>query len=362
MKLFRLGSRGNAVRDIRSRLVTAGFLDEPSGDADDAVFTERTERAVRAFQQKRGLIADGIVGPDTWQALVDAGRALGSRLLYLHEPPLRGDDILELKRTLNALGFFCGKENVLFDHPVAVAVEQFQRNSGLPRDGIVGASTVEALKRLSRVTRDTSVAFARFREEGLPTRGLSGRRIMLDAGHGFPPDPGLVGAGGLHESEAAETIVESLGNILLEEGVQILHSRRRGEYLAENERARVANEQDVDLVLSIHMNSSTDPTAGGASCYYFGTDKYHSPYGYRLANHIQDELISALGCMDCRVHRMALPILSDTRMPVVIVEPAFLSNPEEERLLHDPDYIGRISTAILRGMRSYFSGIKSAAE
>ena len=362
MKLFRKGLKGCEVRDIQSRLAAAGFLDSSSEEAATGCFGEETDRSVRAFQQSRGLIADGIVGPDTWRSLVEASRGLGSRYLYLHEPPLRGDDVAELKRRLNSLGFYSGKEDGIFNHSAAVAVEQFQRNSGLFPDGIVGTGTVEALLRLTRVTKPTSVASVREFEKGLPTGGIKTRRIMLDAGHGYPPDPGGVSPTGLRESEVAERMVEMLGGILLDSHSIVTYSRRRGEYLTEQERASAANEQNVELVLSIHFNSSADPRGGGASCYYFGRGNYRSPYGYRLANHIQDALVETLALQDCRTHGMAVPLLSDTRMPVVIVEPAFITNPAEEALLTDEDFLSSAAECIAEATRLYFSGVKARVE
>lgn len=362
MKLYKKGSSGREVRDIQGRLADAGFLSESSAELKSSQFGEETDRALRAFQQKRGLIADGIVGPDTWRSLVEASRILGNRFLYIHEPPIRGDDVADLKRRLNSLGFYSGKENGIFDQDVAVAVEHFQRNSGLSPDGIVGTKTVEALIRLTRVTKPTSVATVHESEKGLPTGGIEGRRVMLDAGHGYPPDPGVVGEGGLRESDVAERIVEMTGRLLFKSHAVVLYTRRRSEFLAEEERARRANELAVEALVSIHLNSSSDPKAGGASCYYFASGNYRSPYGYRLANHIQDQLVRSLGVQDCRTHGMAVPLLRETRMPVVIVEPAFITNPGEEGLLRDKDYLQETASCIVEGMLKYFSGVRARAE
>ena len=362
MNLFRKGSAGREVRDIQGRLVSAGFLDGSAEEYSRATFGDETDRAVRAFQQYRGLFADGIVGPDTWRSLVEASRTLGSRFLYLHEPPLRGDDVADLKRRLNALGFYSGKEDGIFDHAAAIAVEQFQRNSGLSPDGIVGTKTVEALFRLTRVTKPTSVASVRESEKGLPTGGIEGRRVMLDAGHGYPPDPGQVGPSGLRESDVAERMSELLGAMLVESRAVVIYCRRRGEYLADQERARRANEQLVELSLSIHLNSSTDRKACGASCYYFGSGGYRSPYGYRLANHIQDALVETLGLKDCRTHGMAVPLLRDTRMPVVIVEPVFITNLTEEALLSGEEFLEKAASCMAEATRKYFAGVKARAE
>jgi N-acetylmuramoyl-L-alanine amidase len=362
LRLFKIGDSGREIRDIQSRLSVAGFFNEGSGEFSRGVFGEQTDNALRCFQQERGLIADGVVGPDTWRSLVEASRVLGRRFLYLREPPLRGDDVADLQRRLNALGFYSGKEDGIFDGDAAVAVEQFQRNSGLTVDGIVGVTTVEALFRLTRVTKDTSVAFVREAERGLPTGGIARRRIMIDPGHGYPPDPGETGPGGLRESDAAERLSEMLGERLAGAGAILVYSRRKGEYFSEPERADRANEREVDLILSIHMNASNDPKARGTSSYYYSSGNYRSPFGYRLANHIQDQLVGSMGLMDCRVHGRAYPLLRETRMPVVIVEPLFITNPEEEALLRDNSFLAGLSEAIVEAARKYFMGIRSKAE
>jgi N-acetylmuramoyl-L-alanine amidase len=361
LKLFRQGSSGREVADIQARLVSAGFLSRDCGESADGDFGARTAAAVRAFQQIKGLRADGIVGPDTWPALVDASRVLGSRFLYLREPPLRGDDITDLKRRLNSLGFYSGKEHGIFDKATALAVEQFQRNSGLVADGIVGTATVEALMRLSRVTKPTSIASVHESERGLPTEGIAGRRIMLDPGHGYPPDPGEVGPAGLRESEVSESIVERLGRLLVEDGVVVFYSRRRGEFLETADREAAAHEQSVELTLSIHLNSSGNPEACGAACYYFESGNYRSPYGYRLANHIQDELVGC-GLVDCRTHGRAYSLLRETRMPVVIIEPCFITSPAEEARLRTPGFLDSLARAIESATRRYFEGVKALGE
>jgi N-acetylmuramoyl-L-alanine amidase len=361
LKLFRRGSSGREVRDIQQRLVSAGFLSEDGPEIGAGEFSEATEVAVREFQQSKGLHSDGIVGPDTWPALVDASRVFGSRFLYLREPPLRGDDVTDLKRRLNSLGFNSGREHGVFDNATALAVEQFQRNSGLIADGIVGTATVAALMRLSRVTRPASIASVHESEKGLPSGGIEGRRIMLDPGHGFPPDPGEVGPTGLRESEVAESIVERLGTRLVGAGAVVFYSRRRGEYLGTAEREAAAHAQAVELMLSIHMNSSSSSRASGSSCYYFESGNYRSPYGYRLANHVQDGLV-ACGQVDCRAHGRAYSLLRETRMPVVLLEPAFITSPEEEARLRDPGFLDSIAAATASAMRKYFDGVAARGE
>src|SRR5713101_1983249 len=105
---LRHGSHGEAVRDLHARLASAGFFCAPD---DPGEFGDGTTAAVRAFQDARGLRVDGIVGNQTWSTLVESGFSLGDRLLYFRRPMLRGDDVTELQRRLNALGFDAGRED-----------------------------------------------------------------------------------------------------------------------------------------------------------------------------------------------------------------------------------------------------------
>ncbi|HSK06657.1 MAG TPA: peptidoglycan-binding domain-containing protein, partial [Acidimicrobiia bacterium] len=70
MRLYRMGDEGPAVRDIQERLDALGHPSEPD---ERSVFSEGTRRAVRGFQKAKGLDVDGIVGPDTWRSLYEAG-------------------------------------------------------------------------------------------------------------------------------------------------------------------------------------------------------------------------------------------------------------------------------------------------
>ena len=142
----------------------------------------------------------------------------------------------------------------------------------------------------------------------------------------------------------------------------VFYSRRRGEYLELDAREAAAHQQSVELMLSIHLNSSASSQAAGASCYYFASGNYRSPYGYRLANHVQDALVGECGRVDCRAHGRTYRLLRETRMPVVIVEPAFITNPREESLLGDRSFLESIAHAIAVGAGEYFNGVKALGE
>lgn len=145
------GGRGPAVEDVQKRLLMLGFDLGPTGV--DGVFWGATLAAVRRFQADRGLAEDGVVGDETWSALVDATFQLGDRLLYLKLPYLHGADVATLQGALNVLGFACGEPDGIFGTFTERAVGEFQANVGLRMDGIAGPDTVRAIERLHHVWR-----------------------------------------------------------------------------------------------------------------------------------------------------------------------------------------------------------------
>ena len=149
MRPVRPGTRGPAVEDIQRRLLTLGYDLGPTGV--DGVFLGLTAEAVRAFQQQFHLSEDGVVGDETWSALVDAGFTFGDRTLYLRLPHFHGRDVLVLQQAVNVLGFAAGATDGIFGAYSERAVREFQRNAGLPPDGIVGQDTSRAITNLKHV-------------------------------------------------------------------------------------------------------------------------------------------------------------------------------------------------------------------
>ena len=212
MPLFRLGDHGSAVAEIRNILVGLGMLassppaDSHSGESlsgtisgwtpPEAVFDDACDRAVRAFQQERGLIADGIVGPATYRALREASYQLGTRvLLYRLSAPMVGDDVATLQGRLQNLGYYTGLVDGTFGETTHNAVCLYQSEYGLSSDGICGPSTLRSLERLG--TRVTGGSPHAIREEEHVRRSgprLSGKRILIDPG-----------SGGLHEFSTGST-------------------------------------------------------------------------------------------------------------------------------------------------------------
>lgn len=145
MKTIRPGDSGAAVEDVQRRLHLAGLLPE---DVIDGDFGADTAKAVRELRAHAGLELLDEVDEKTWAALVDASYSIGDRTLYLRMPYFHGHDVLELQQALGALGFHSGQEDGIFGAHTEDAVRRFQRNMGLPSDGIVGAYTFQSIQNL----------------------------------------------------------------------------------------------------------------------------------------------------------------------------------------------------------------------
>jgi N-acetylmuramoyl-L-alanine amidase len=356
MEAIRRGDRGERIRDVQSRLVGLGFrVDQEELDTHE--FGAGTEAAVRTFQQERGLLVDGLVGDATWQELVEAGYALGDRVLYVRNPFFRGDDVRVLQRRLNILGFDPGREDGIFGEQTARAVHDFQDNVGLHADSIVGASTLQALDRVMRAPGKGPGRIAIRETETMRSPGgsLKGRTVAVDPGHG-PEDPGGVGLGGLTEDRLVFELAERLAAELRDLGAEPVMLREPHETPSPSERAARANAAEAEVLVSIHLNDHDDPAAEGSSTYYFGKLGSYSVAGQALAELIQDELVSATGLADGRTHPKAFPTLRETTMPAVHIEPCFITNPKEAQLLREAPFVRETAAAIARGLGRYFAG------
>lgn len=317
-----------------------------------------TYAAVRRFQRERNLPADGVVGAETWRALVESGYTLGARLLWHSRRMMRGDDVRELQHRLNQLGFDAGAEDGIYGPLARAAVEEFQRNTGLAVDGVAGPSTLATLRRLLRTHQSGGIGVrAREREwlRGMSGRSLAGARILVDPSHGAD-DPGHVGPSGATEADVAWQICSHLHARLAARGVHVVLSRGPASNPSGSERARLANEQGVDVALSIGVNALDTPHASGSATYYFGAPHFVSEGGYRLASLVQDHVVASGWRPDCRVHPMTWSILRETRMPSIVLEPGFITSPDDESRLIDPAHQEALADRLVDALSLFFEG------
>ncbi len=187
---------------------------------------------------------------------------------------------------------------------------------------------------------------------------MAGKLIIIDPGHGGT-DPGVVSPGGLLEKELNMTIARYLGELLRYSGAEIIFTREGDTPLAAGKRedlcarAQLALDNPAAAFISLHGNSfPLQPSQKGAQVFYSALN----PAGRELAMAVQGCLSSPP--MESR--RKALPhsssyLLKNIKIPAIIIEAGFFSNPEEEKLLQQPEYQWQLAYGIFMGIVDFFA-------
>lgn len=168
-------------------------------------------------------------------------------------------------------------------------------------------------------------------------------RIMLDAGHGGS-DPGAVYQGRQEKDDVLDLTL-AVGELLSQDGYEVLYTRTTDIYESPLQKATQANEAGVDLFISIHRNAFPTPnTASGVESLVYDL----SGIKLEIAESIDQELVR-LGFRDLGVKaRPNLTVLKRTEMPAVLVEAGFIDN-ESDNALFDAKF-EEIATAIAEGI------------
>jgi len=234
------------------------------------------------------------------------------------------------------------------------------------------------------------------------TLGLKIGRIVIDAGHGGH-DTGTIGPDGLMEKDVVLDVALRLGRLLETRlGADVIYTRDDDTFVPLETRTAIANEHQADLFISIHANSSSDPTARGVETYYLNftsnpdalevaarenavsqksiyelqdlvkkiTLKDKIEESRELATDVQQALYTSLAgrhstLRDRGVKKAPFVVLIGANMPSILAEISFVSNPTDEAKLDTPDYRQKIAEALYKGIAKYaggLSGVKVAAK
>jgi N-acetylmuramoyl-L-alanine amidase len=224
--------------------------------------------------------------------------------------------------------------------------------------------------------------------------GLGARRIVIDAGHGGH-DPGTIGKGGLQEKDLVLDVSLRVQRLLRDElGAEVVMTRSTDVFVPLEERTAVANSRGADLFLSIHANSSRNPRARGIETYFlnFAADPHAESVAARenaisaatlkdlqnlvkaitlnskidesrdFAASVQEAMVENMksrdpDVRDRGVHTAPFYVLIGANMPSVLAEIAFVSHPEEERLLKNGEHRERIAWGLFEGVRAYLEAL-----
>jgi N-acetylmuramoyl-L-alanine amidase len=222
------------------------------------------------------------------------------------------------------------------------------------------------------------------------------RTVVLDPGHGGH-DTGALGPTGLQEKGLTLDVARRVAALLREDqGVRVILTRTRDQFLPLRERTALANREKADLFVSVHANAAPTTAAIGAETYFLSTEATDSAArraaeyenrvisleaagrgagrdvlrailwdlaqsdfqqeSSRAAEAIQNQLDRALRLPSRGVKQAPFYVLGGAAMPAVLVEIGFLSNPHEEQRLRDDGYRERIARALAAGLAAYKRG------
>lgn len=195
---------------------------------------------------------------------------------------------------------------------------------------------------------------------------VGNQTILIDAGHGGV-DPGAVGKNSLEKditlavSKRVKVLVQQAGGktiMVREEDVDLGTAqgllKRKREDLAQ--RIQLAQDEQADVYLSIHVNSSPKDTLTGPQIFYYAD----SVEGKLLAQCIQDQLNQLAGGKRVAKGNQELFILKKANRAAVMIELGFLSNSEEEQKLNDPNYQQQLAVAVYQGLANYLGTLQNS--
>ncbi len=176
-------------------------------------------------------------------------------------------------------------------------------------------------------------------------------KIFIDAGHGGP-DPGVV-VNGVTEEYVNLNVARYLAQHLRDAGYSVMEYRTTS---SENvlpdknadlrNRANMANEWGANYFISIHTNSSTNTAAQGAEAYVYTMGGEAERLGESILQAISDRV----GSINRGVMQANFAVLRLTRMPAVLVELGYASNPTEALNLNSPAWQRAVAEAIFVGI------------
>lgn len=179
--------------------------------------------------------------------------------------------------------------------------------------------------------------------------------VALDAGHGGT-DPGAIGPTGVQEKDVALAIAQDLRILLARQHIDVVMVRDADVFVPLEDRADIAARGGATLFLSIHANAAVDSNANGTQAFYW------TPQSAPLAAAVLDEVSREVNLVPRGASQAEFKVLVDsTRVPAILVETAFITNPREEAVLRDPAAQRKFAQGILRGLIRYLTALTAAS-
>jgi N-acetylmuramoyl-L-alanine amidase len=221
--------------------------------------------------------------------------------------------------------------------------------------------------------------------------GLKIRKVVIDAGHGGH-DAGAIGPTGVREKDVTLAVARRLAEKLRQQGLEVALTRSEDRFVSLEGRVAFANQQRADLFISVHCNAAAERTLRGVETYTLNlsSDRYavrlaarenassersmgelqflladiatraNTVDSRRLAGMVQSSVVGGLRTHYGQVRDLGnkealFYVLMGTRMPAILVEGSFISNPTEEQRLGGAEFQDQLATSIASGVERFVS-------
>jgi len=178
--------------------------------------------------------------------------------------------------------------------------------------------------------------------------------VCIDPAHGGD-DRGCEGVDGLLEKDVNLALGSELARLLSERGAVAHLVREEDETISLYERIETMNVWGAEVYIVLHHSTNPSLMAQGTAAYYFANSAYESKGGRRLAGYIVDSLVRELGRVDLHKHGRNYACLRELKPLTVMVEPGYLSHPDEGPMLADPEIQTREAVALSHGIEAYLA-------
>ncbi|MGO3023541.1 MAG: peptidoglycan-binding protein [Brevibacterium sp.] len=346
------GDISEMLPNIKTQMARLGLH---VGDAETADFDRAFELGVRQFQQDRGILCDGVLGPETFSELEQARYQLGDRVLRFD--PVRvltGDDVVDLQTKLAGLGFYPGRIDAQYAALTDTAVKELQMSLGTKVDGVTGPQTLRGLNAIDR-NQDTGNLFALQEQARVAASGTSlvGRTFVIEAA------TTVVDFQNLPMTDEQSALERHITLDIASRLVGRLEAIGAGAILLEGDAVEInrADSLGASAVVTVTADVSKSKDANGIATFFFGHERQsdlNSPTGQKLAELIQAEVVARTGMLDCRTHARTWSSLKRLKTPKVHVVSGYLTNSDDLESLQDPHVRDAIADGIAAALQRLY--------
>ncbi len=184
--------------------------------------------------------------------------------------------------------------------------------------------------------------------------------IVIDAGHGGHDTGSMSKTHNYVEKQLALDTALSVCQYLEEMGYKTKMTRYNDRFIPLSERAKMANDLEADLFVSVHYNHCPSQEPHGIEIFTYKEHGARFIASTKLGEQVNSHIVKYTGMHSRGVKQGNLAVVRETKMPAILVEAGFLSNPREREKVKDPQHQRAIAWGIAKGIDHYLKSVSAA--